>query len=239
MVTGAAQGLGQAMAIGLAEAGAATALIDIKDCSRTKNDMDGLSESFNYDLLQCTQVNALSLIDEIVNKMGRLDIIVNNAGIIRREAAANYRETDWQDVLKINLEVVFYLCQAAARYFMEKGEGGKIINLASMLSFQGGHLVPSYVAAKSAVAGLTKALANEWAAHGIQVNALAPGYFQTEVTRGIYEDPLRNRRVLSRIPAGRWGEPVDLKGAVVFLASQASNYLNGTIMPVDGGWLGR
>jgi 2-dehydro-3-deoxy-D-gluconate 5-dehydrogenase len=170
--------------------------------------------------------------------MGRLDILVNNAGIIRRTPAIDFSEADWDDVLHINLRVVFFLSQAAARVMMEQGSG-KIINIASMLSYQGGVNVPSYTAAKSGVAGITHALANEWAKHHINVNAIAPGYMATDNTAPIRADAARSQSILDRIPAGRWGTPDDLQGVVVFLASQASDYLHGAIVPVDGGWLGR
>jgi len=174
----------------------------------------------------------------VVAELGRLDILVNNAGIIRRAPAIDYTEQDWDDVLHINLRAVFFLSQAAARA-MREGGGGRIINIASMLSFQGGILVPSYTAAKSAVAGVTRALANEWASLGINVNAIAPGYMATANTAPLRADPARSQSILDRIPAGRWGTPDDLKGAVVFLASDAAAYVNGAILPVDGAWLTR
>jgi 2-deoxy-D-gluconate 3-dehydrogenase len=177
------------------------------------------------------------IVEECVAGLGRLDILVNNAGIIRRAPALEFSQEDWEAVLGINLSAAFYLSQAAARHFIGAGQGGKIINVASMLSFQGGILVPAYTAAKSGLAGLTRALANEWASHGINVNAIAPGYMATEVTAAIRADPTRAQAMLSRIPAGRWGAPSDLKGAVVFLASDASAYVHGAIIPVDGGWL--
>jgi 2-deoxy-D-gluconate 3-dehydrogenase len=170
--------------------------------------------------------------------MGRLDVLVNNAGIIRRAPAIEFSEADWDDVLQINLKAVFFLSQAAARV-MVKQHGGKIINIASMLSFQGGIIVPSYTAAKSGVAGITRALANEWARHNVNVNAIAPGYMATDNTAPLRADPNRSASILDRIPAGRWGVPDDLKGVVVFLASAASDYVNGAIIPVDGGWLTR
>jgi 2-deoxy-D-gluconate 3-dehydrogenase len=162
---------------------------------------------------------------------------VNNAGIIRREDALTYSDEDWHDVFQVNLDSAFYLSQAAARQFLSSKQGGKIINVCSMLSFQGGYRVAAYTAAKSALAGLTRALANEWASQGINVNAIAPGYIETDVTAGIRANEERDEAVRSRIPAGRWGRPDDVKGAVVFLASEASSYIHGTIIPVDGGWL--
>jgi 2-deoxy-D-gluconate 3-dehydrogenase len=175
---------------------------------------------------------------DVVAKLGGLDILVNNAGIIRRANAIDFTEADWDAVLDVNLKAVFFLSQAAARHMIPNG-GGKIINIASMLSFQGGIRVPSYTASKSGIAGLTKLLANEWAASGINVNAIAPGYFATSNTAALQADARRNAEILGRLPAGRWGDPADLGGAAVFLASSASNYVQGIILPVDGGWLAR
>jgi len=171
--------------------------------------------------------------------MGSVDILVNNAGIIRRADVLEFSEKDWDDVMNVNLRSLFFLSQEAARQMQKQGRGGKIINIASKLSFQGGIRVPSYTASKSAVAGLTKLMANELAVYGIQVNAIAPGYMATDNTEALQKDPVRSREILSRIPAGRWGTPDDLKGAAVFLASSASDYLTGCIVPVDGGWLSR
>jgi len=183
-----------------------------------------------------TQLN--EVVDQVVGEMGRLDILINNAGIIRRAPAIEFSEQDWDDVIQVNLKALFFLSQAAAR-IMDRQGGGKIIHIASMLSFQGGILIPPYTAAKSGVAGLTRALANEWAAKGINVNAIAPGYMATDNTAPLRADPVRNPAILARIPAGDWGEPADLKGAIVFLASEASDYMHAAIVPVDGGWLAR
>jgi 2-deoxy-D-gluconate 3-dehydrogenase len=190
------------------------------------------------DLREATVVQLNETVEQITQEMGRLDILVNNAGIIRRAPALEFSEEYWDDVIQINLKAVFFLAQAAGKLMAQQGSG-KIINIASMLSFQGGVLVPSYTAAKSGVAGLTRALANEWAAKGINVNAIAPGYMATENTAPIRADPQRNQAILERIPAGRWGQPSDLQGAVVFLSSSASDYVNGLILQVDGGWLAR
>jgi 2-deoxy-D-gluconate 3-dehydrogenase len=190
------------------------------------------------DLQEATVAQLNQVVDQVVGAMGRLDILVNNAGIIRRAPALEFSEQDWDDVIQVNLKALFFLSQAAARV-MDRQGGGKIINIASMLSFQGGILIPPYTAAKSGVAGLTRALANEWAAKGINVNAIAPGYMATDNTAPLRADPVRNPAILARIPAGDWGEPADLKGAVVFLASEASNYMHAAIVPVDGGWLAR
>ncbi len=241
LVTGAARGLGQGIAIGLAEAGARLFLIDIEDCTETEAAilaLGGRCHKHKSDLMKLNRAGANHLVQEAVKHLGDLDILVNNAGIIRRDSSMEVSEQDWEQVLQINLNSVFYLSQAAANHFEGKGRG-KIINMASMLSFQGGLKVASYTAAKSGVAGLTKALANEWAAKGINVNAIAPGYLATQVTAGIRKDPIRNQQILDRIPAGRWGRADDLKGVAVFLASQASDYMHGSIVPVDGGWLGR
>lgn len=242
LVTGAARGLGQAMAIGLAEAGAKIILVDINPCEETKRiitDIGSAASVIVFDMLEVDTDAADDIIQRSIDCYGSLDILVNNAGIIRREKSENFSQSDWQDVMQVNLNAAFYLSQAAGRFFLQQKVQGKIINIASMLSYQGGYMVPSYTAAKSAIAGITKALANEWAMHGINVNAVAPGYYSTEVTAGIRTDEIRNKSVLERIPAGRYGDPDDLKGIVVFLASAASAYIHGTIVPVDGGWLGR
>ncbi len=241
LVTGAGQGLGQAMAIALAEAGADIVALDRRESEQTGRAVTVLGRRFKQlmcDLRQTSAADLQHLIAEIVTELGRLDILVNNAGIIRRAPAIEFSEADWDDVLHIDLKMVFFLSQAAAKVMFEQG-GGKIINVASMLSFQGGILVPAYTAAKSGVAGLTRALANEWARHHINVNAIAPGYMATENTAALRADPARSTSILERIPAGRWGTPDDLKGSVVFLASPASDYMHGAIVPADGGWLTR
>ena len=241
LVTGAGRGLGQAMAVGLAEAGADIAGLDIISCEETQAQVEALERRFlsvECDLREATIAHLNEVVKQVVRELGRLDILVNNAGIIRREPALEFSEQYWDDVLQINLKALFFLSQAAARVMDGQGEG-KIINIASMLSFQGGILVPSYTAAKSGVAGLTRALANEWAEKGINVNAIAPGYMATDNTAPLRADPQRNQAILARIPVGRWGQPTDLKGVIVFLASAASDYMHGAIVPVDGGWLTR
>lgn len=241
LVTGASRGLGQAMALGLAAAGADIAGLDRQECGETCEQVRALGRRFHdivFDLSQVDSAAMTGVIEDVVAELGGLDILLNNAGIIRRAPIFEFGEADWDDVMQINLKAVFLLSQAAARQMATQG-GGKIINIASMLSFQGGILVPSYTAAKSGVAGLTKALANELAPHHINVNAIAPGYMATDITAPLRADPVRNRAILDRIPAGRWGDPADLQGTAVFLASSASNYLNGAIIPVDGGWLCR
>jgi len=241
LVTGAARGLGQAMALGLAEAGADIVGLDRCESDETGAAVTKLGRRFMQvccDLREASVADLNAIVAQIVAEMGRLDILVNNAGIIRRAPALEYSEADWDDVLQINLKSVFFMSQAAGRVMAPQG-GGKIINIASMLSYQGGILVPSYTAAKSAVAGITRGLANEWAKYGINVNAIAPGYMATDNTAPIRADAARAETILARIPAGRWGEPDDLKGCVVFLASRASDYMHGTIVCVDGGWMAR
>ena len=242
IVTGAARGIGQAIAIGLAEAGADLWLIDRLPCLETVRAIETLGKkafSEELDISHLDNPKAKKVIEAVCSQMGRLDILVNNAGIIRRAPSSAFSSEDWHQVLDINLHAAFFLGQAIAQHFLQAQQRGKIINLASMLSFQGGLMVPSYTASKSAILGLTKALANEWAMHGINVNAIAPGYLTTEVTAGIRNSPERNQKVLDRIPASRWGKPEDVQGAVVFLASAAANYVHGTVVPVDGGWLAR
>jgi 2-deoxy-D-gluconate 3-dehydrogenase len=241
LVTGAAQGLGQGMSVGLAEAGADIVALDVSDVSATGKLVTALGRRFmavQYNLRTAGAADHAKLMESIVKEMGRLDVLVNNAGIIRRAPAIEYSETDWNDLLQINLSAVFFLSQAAARVMVKQG-GGKIINMASMLSFQGGVFVPGYTAAKSGVAGITHALANEWAKHSINVNAIAPGYMATANTAPIRADEDRAKTILDRIPAGRWGQPEDLQGIVVFLSSAASDYMHGSVVCVDGGWLGR
>ena len=240
IVTGSSTGLGDAMARGLAEAGADIVGVYHRDAPRNKAAIEARGRRFlgiQADL--GTTEPIAGIIEQTVAAFGRVDILVNNAGIIRRGPAVDFSEKDWDDVLDINLKALFFLCQAAAKQYIAQGHGGKIINIASMLSFQGGILVPSYTASKSGVMGLTRLLACEWASHGINVNAIAPGYMATRNTQPIQDDPVRNEQILARIPAGRWGQPEDLQGMAVFLASDASNYVNGYTFAVDGGWLAR
>jgi len=241
IVTGGAVGLGRGMAVGLAQAGA-----DIVAVGHTVEDsgvvaeIEALGRKAIY-----IQANLMSLdpiegiINQAVETFGHVDILVNNAGIIRREDSVNFTEQDWDDVMNINVKTVFFFSQAAANQFLKQGTGGKIVNIASMLSFQGGIRVPSYTASKSGVKGITMLLANEWAKHGINVNAIAPGYMATDNTAMLRADAARNAEILGRIPADRWGDPEDLAGAAVFLSSKASDYINGYTLAVDGGWLAR
>lgn len=242
LVTGASRGLGQAIAIGLAEAGADIAGLDrTTDCNDTCEQVQALGRRFitiTVDLQTSTVQDLNDTVNKAAAELGSLDILVNNAGIIRRTPALDFSEEDWDAVLQINLKAAFFLSQAAARLMVQQTTG-KIINIASMLSYQGGILVPSYTAAKSAIMGITRALANEWAPLGINVNAIAPGYMVTDNTAALRADTERSTSILARIPVGRWGNPDDLKGAAVFLASAASDYLHGATIPVDGGWLAR
>lgn len=241
LVTGATSGIGQAIAVALAEAGADVAGVGssgrFADVSQAVQRAGQRFHGITADLADPDA--PARVVDEAVTVLGRLNILVNNAGIVRRKAAIDFTAEDWDVVLDLNLKAPFLLAQLAARSFVEGKSGGKIINIASMLSFQGGILVPSYAAAKSGLAGLTKALANEWAPWGINVNAIAPGYIATRVTDSLQKDPVRNKAILDRIPAGRWGTPSDLGGMAVFLASPVSDYCHGGIYPVDGGWLAR
>lgn len=241
LVTGVGRGIGQAAAVGLAEAGADIAGLYQRHYEETQKLVVAAGRRFlpvKCDLLQAGVDQLQEVVDQVVGGLGQLDILVNNAGIIRRTPALEYSEQDWDAVLQVNLKALFFLSQAAARVMAGRG-GGKIINIASLLSFQGGILIPSYTAAKSGVGGLTRALANEWAQLKINVNAVAPGYIATDNTAPLRADPERNPAILARIPAGKWGDPADLQGVVVFLASAASDYMHGAIIPVDGGWLGR
>jgi 2-deoxy-D-gluconate 3-dehydrogenase len=241
LVTGASRGLGAAIATAMADAGADVVLhasreqaaqtervIREKTGRRTKTVVADLSDRAASD----------RIVDEAISSMGRLDILVNNAGTIRRTPAADFSDADWDTVIEVNLTSAFRLSRAAGTHMLANG-GGKIVNIASLLAFQGGITVPAYAAAKGGLAQLTKALANEWAGRGINVNAIAPGYMRTDNTRALQEDPVRSRQILERIPAGRWGEPSDLAGAAVFLASAAAGYVHGHVLVVDGGWLGR
>ena len=242
LVTGAARGLGQGMAVGLAEAGADVIGLDVAHMEETQDKIATTGRRFhamNRNLLETKAEGAKEIVDHCVSEMGRLDILVNNAGIIRRDSALEFGEDDWESVIQVNLSAAFYLSQAAARRYVEQGGGGKIINTASVLSDQGGITVPSYAASKAGIANLTRALSNEWAPLGINVNAIAPSYYTTELTGAIRENEERSTALLARIPAGRYGEPEDLKGAVVLLSSSAGDFIHGSVFPVDGGWLGR
>jgi 2-deoxy-D-gluconate 3-dehydrogenase len=240
IVTGSSTGLGQGMIIGLAEAGADITGVDYVDAKETKERVEKIGRKFlgiKANLLTTDPIE--DIINQTVKEYGKVDILINNAGIIRREDAIDFTEKDWDDVMSINAKTLFFFSQAVARQFIKQKTGGKIINVASMLSFQGGIRVPSYTASKSAVMGLTRALANEWVKYNININAIAPGYMATNNTKALREDKVRSKAILDRIPAGRWGLPEDVAGAAVFLASEASNYINGYTIAVDGGWLAR
>lgn len=240
LVTGAASGLGAAIATALAEAGATVACHGNRrpavDTAETLRSRGYAAQAFSADL--SSQVGAAKLYGEVSRAMGEPSILVNNAGTIERDQAEDFPLSAWEAVLQVNLTSVFQLCQLAGRPMLAK-QRGKIINIGSLLSFQGGIRVPAYAASKGGVAQLTKALANEWAGRNVQVNAIAPGYFKTSNTEKLQRDESRNRQILERIPAGRWGEPEDLAGAAVFLASSASNYVHGEVLVVDGGWMAR
>jgi 2-deoxy-D-gluconate 3-dehydrogenase len=241
LVTGASRGLGQAMAVALAEAGA-----DVVCASTRRAGTDDTAAFIRAAGRQAWQVEAdhgdrasvAAMADEAERLAGRIDVLVNNAGTIRRHPAAEFPMEEWDAVIRTNLDSVFQLSQRFGKGMIERG-AGKIVNVASLLSFQGGITVPAYTASKHAVAGLTKALANEWARHGVQVNAIAPGYFSTDNTQRLRDDTTRHAEISARIPAARWGDPEDLAGAVVFLSSRASDYVNGHVLVVDGGWMAR
>ena len=236
LITGASTGIGQAIAIGMAGAGADVVCVDRVACDETLARIAAQGGRASQVRADLTERGA---IDDVMAKSGDVDILVNCAGLIRRADSLDFTEEDWDAVMDINLKAVFFLSQAFARALLKRSATGAIVNIASMLSFQGGIRVPSYTASKSGVAGLTKLLANEWAAKGINVNAIAPGYVATNNTAALRADPERSKAILDRIPAGRWADPEDIAGAAVFLASPAAGYMHGAIVPVDGGWLAR
>ena len=238
LVTGSNSGLGQGVCRAYAEAGAKVVDVSRRPSTETE-EIIGSGNFYNViaDLSSCGVVP--EVVEKALARFGRIDILVNNAGIIKRCDSIDVSEEDWDSVLNVNLKTVFFLTQAVAKQFVKQGQGGKVINIASMLSYQGGIRVPSYTASKSAIKGLTMALANEWAKYGINVNAIAPGYMATNNTEQLRKDGERSADILARIPAGRWGTPADLEGAAVYLASAASDYVNGFTLAVDGGWLGR
>lgn len=240
IVTGASTGLGQGMCLALSEAGASVVGVDYIEMPETEEKMLAIGGKFVGVVANLMTIDPIQgIIDTAVAKFGKVDILVNNAGIIRREDCIDFSEANWDDVIDINLKTVFFFSQAVAKQYIKQGSGGKIINVASMLSFQGGIRVPSYTASKSAVAGITRAMANEWASKGININAIAPGYMATNNTAQLRSDKDRSEAIIDRIPAGRWGTPDDMRGPIVFLASKASDYVNGYIVAVDGGWLAR
>lgn len=240
VVTGGNRGLGEAMAYGLAKAGADIAIIqrseEISDVVARIHQLGRKCETFSYDLANTTGIP--QLVDQIEKKMGAIHILINNAGVQRRSPSEAFTEEDWDLVLQINMKSVFFLCQAIGKKMLQQGHG-KIINIASLLSFQGGINIPAYAASKGAVAQFTKTLSNEWACKGVNVNGIAPGYMATEMNSALIADAGRNEQIMQRIPAGRWGKPEDMVGAAIFLASKASDYVHGEIIVVDGGWMGR
>jgi 2-dehydro-3-deoxy-D-gluconate 5-dehydrogenase len=248
-VTGASRGIGRAICIAFAKEGATVigvARSDLAETGVAVKAAGGTFLGFDFDLSQGAQKEAAGLVGRILKVTGQIDVLVNNAGIIRRAPAVDFSEADWNEVLRVNLSAPFFLCQAVAKWWLaggrEKASSAsrlKIVNLASLLSFQGGITVPAYAASKHGLAGVTKALANEWAKERINVNAIAPGYIATENTRALREDSIRNQTILDRIPEGRWGKPEDIAGGCVFLASDDADYLNGMVLNIDGGWLGR
>jgi 2-deoxy-D-gluconate 3-dehydrogenase len=242
LVTGAGTGIGQAISVGFAKAGAKIVAHYRRNIEKTSKALDRIGLEYitiRYDFAEERPDNLSKVVQEAIGAFGRLDILVNNAGTIRVASALEQTEEDWEAVLNVNLKAAFFLSQGLARHLLERGQAGKIINIVSLWSFQGGTDVVSYTASKSALAGTTKALSNEWAIHGINVNAIAPGFIRTENTRPLWSDEKANEWLMSRIPAGRWGQPEDVVGAAIFLASSASDYVHGVVLPVDGGWLGR
>lgn len=228
------------MALGLAQSGCDIVGINLVEPLETKEKIEATGRKFvNIEANLMKQEGLADIVEKAVGVFGKIDILVNNAGIIRREDAIDFSEQNWDDVININLKTVFFLSQLVAKQFIAQGHGGKIINVASMLSFQGGIRVPSYTASKSAIMGITRAMANEWAKYNINVNAVAPGYMATDNTAALRADETRSKEILDRIPAGRWGTPSDLVGPCVFLASAAGDYVNGYTVAVDGGWLAR
>lgn len=239
VVTGANTGLGQAIALALAEAGAGIIAVGRSSMEATREKLRPTGVVFTEVKADLGTLEPISRIVAEAGQGGRVDILVNNAGIIRRADAIDFTEADWDAVMDVNLKGAFFLTQAFARGWLADGKGGKVVNIASLLSFQGGIRIPSYTASKSGLAGLTRLLACEWAGRGINVNAIAPGYFVTNNTEALRGDPKRSSDILARIPAGHWGDPSELGGAAVFLASSAANYVHGVVLPVDGGWLAR
>jgi 2-deoxy-D-gluconate 3-dehydrogenase len=239
IVTGASTGLGKGMTLALAAAGADILLVDRVTCDGVAEQVRAMGRKAAAIAMDLKEMKSIeTVVSTAIGEFGKIDILINNAGIIRRAPAIEFTEEDWDDVMTLNAKTVFFLARSAARDMMKR-KYGKIVNIASLLSFQGGVTVPSYAASKGAVAQVTKALANEWAPFGITVNAIAPGYMATNNTSALREDPIRSKAILERIPAGRWGLPEDLHGAAVFLASRASDYVNGHVLLVDGGWMAR
>ena len=242
VITGGSSGIFQEVAKGYGETGASVAIIDVnmKGAEETKKAIEekgGTARVYNCDVSKVPVI--VDTVARIVKDFGKIDVLVNGAGVLWRSKSEEYPEDKWDFVLDVQAKGTFFMCREVGRHMIESGEGGKIINTSSMLAWSGGYLVPSYAAAKAAIHQFTKSLCNEWAPHGINVNAIAPGYILTDITRPIHDDPKRNPTVLSRLPVGRWGNPTDLVGPFLFLGSEAADYIHGTILPVDGGWLAR
>lgn len=239
MVTGCNKGLGQGLAVALAEAGADIVGVSRRPAGETRARIEALGRRYIGIEAELGRDAPADIVERALEAAGQLDILVNNAGTIRRAPVLEFNEEDWDSVIDVNLKAAFFLAQAVARHLLEREAPGRIVNIASVLSFQGGIRVPSYTASKSGILGLTRLLANELAAHGITVNAIAPGYMATDNTQALREDASRSAEILGRIPAGRWGTPEDLAGAIIFLCSDAAAYVNGHALAVDGGWLAR
>jgi 2-deoxy-D-gluconate 3-dehydrogenase len=242
VVTGASSGIFQAVAKGYAEAGASVAIVDvnIKGAEETKKaieDMGGKAAVYKCDVSNVPMI--VETVAQIIKDFGKIDMLINGAGVLARSKSEEYPEDKWDFVMNVQAKGTFFMCREVGRHMLERGEGGKIVNCSSMLAWSGGYLVPSYAAAKAAITQFTKSLCNEWSQFGINVNAIAPGYIQTDITRPIHDDPTRNRTIMDRLPVGRWGTPEDLVGPFLFLGSPAAEYIHGTILPVDGGWLAR
>ena len=242
VITGASSGIFQGVAKGYGEAGAAVAIVDVnmKGAGETKKaieDMGGTARVYNCDVSKVPVI--VDTVAQIIKDFGKIHVLINGAGVLFRAKCEEYPEDKWDMVVNIQSKGTFFMCREVGRHMLERGEGGKIINTSSMLAWSGGFLVPSYAAAKAAITQFTKSLCNEWAPHGINVNAIAPGYILTDITRPLHDDPKRNPSIMERLPVGRWGEPEDLVGPFLFLGSEASDYIHGSIIPVDGGWLAR
>ena len=239
LLTGASRGLGKAMALGLASAGADVVMVGRTPDQDLVDQVCALGVRAKFLAFDLTNVIAIAeLVKSVHDEFGHIDILVNNAGVQKRHKAVDFPKADWDYVLDVNMSAVFFMCQEVGRLMLAQGKG-KIINIASLLSFQGGITVPAYAASKGAVTQFTKALANEWASQGVNVNCIAPGYMDTDMNEALKADPTRSQQIMSRIPAGRWGKPADMVGAAIYLASDASDYVNGSTIVIDGGWLGR
>ncbi|MBN1294994.1 MAG: SDR family oxidoreductase [Candidatus Latescibacteria bacterium] len=242
VITGGSSGIFQGVAKGYGEAGAKVAIVDVnmKGAEETKKaivDKGGTAKVYKCDVSNVSMI--VDTVAQIIKDFGKIDVLVNGAGVLYRAKSEEYPEDKWDLVLNVQAKGTFFMCREVGRHMLERGEGGKIINTSSMLAWSGGYIVPSYAAAKAAITQFTKSLCNEWSPHGINVNAIAPGYILTDITRPIHDDPNRNRSILERLPVGRWGDPDDLVGPFLFLGSGAADYIHGTILPVDGGWLAR